>query len=148
MSNLTSNFDVLAGLPPHGVSALESKFQQKTGETPELEEGMIVAVEDASGVSVVSKLSAATLSTAIPDYPWLVIQGMDQSDAEFTDQVTCLAVKSGLIFKVDTLVAFAVGDLAYAASGVLAKVVGGSDKYAIGQVIEYNSSAGYVVIAT
>jgi hypothetical protein len=148
MSNLTSNFDVLAGLPPHGVSALEDKFQQKTGETPELEEGMIVAVENAAGVAVVSKLTSATLSTAIPDYPWLVIQGMDQSDAEFTDQVTVLAVKSGMIFKVDTVVSFAVGDLAFANAGVLAKIVGGSDKYAIGQVIEYNSTAGYVVIAT
>lgn len=144
MSNLSSNFQVLAGWPPHGRSAMEGDFTQKTGESPILTEGMLAKVENASGSPVISKLTSAALAAA-PDYPWLVIEGMDQSDAAFTKSVACLATKSGLIFKVDSAISVAVGDLVYANAGVIAKVTG--DKQAIGQVIGVNAAGGYVIIA-
>jgi hypothetical protein len=55
-------------------------------------------------------------------------------------------VKTGMIFKVDSAIAVAVGDLVYANAGVLAKVT--ASHQAIGQVIEVNSSAEYIVVAT
>jgi hypothetical protein len=146
MSNLNSVFDVISGLPPNGKSALDDNFEQKSGESPVLSEGMIVAVEDQSGTPVVSKMTSANNgATVVPDYPWLVIAGMDQSDAAVANKVTCLALKSGVIFKVATVVSFTIGDLAYANAGVVAKV--DASQQAIGQVIEVNSTAGWVVIA-
>jgi len=145
VSNLNSKFDVLAGLPPHGKSAMENNFKQKAAESPVIIEGMIVAVEDEAGVPVVSKMTSAAVG-AVPDFPWLCTQGMDQSDAAFVDNVACLAVKSGLIFKVETAVGFTVGDLAYANAGVLAKVAG--TEQAIGQIIQVNTAGGYVVVST
>lgn len=145
MSNLNSQFDVLAGLPPHGRSAMENNFKQKAAESPVIVEGMIVAVENESGVPVVSKLTSAAVGAA-PDFPWLCIEGMDQSDAAFVDKVTVLSMKSGLIFKVETALTFSVGDLAYANAGVLTKVAG--TEQAVGQVIEAPSGAGYVIVAS
>lgn len=145
MSNLNSLFDVLAGLPPHGRSAMENNFKQKSGETPAIVEGMVVAVENEAGVPVVSKLTSAAVGGA-PDFPWLCIQGMDQSDAVFVDKVSVLSMKSGLIFKVETALTFAVGDLVYANAGVITKVAG--TEQAVGQVIEAPSASGYVIVAT
>ncbi len=146
MSNLNSVFDVIAGLPPNGKSALEDNFEQKSGESPVLSEGMVVAVENQAGTAVVSKLTSANNgATVVPDYPWLVTQGMDQSDAAVANNVACVALKSGAIFKVATVVSFTIGDLAFANAGVIAKVA--AAQQAIGQVIEVNSTAGWVVIA-
>lgn len=145
MSNLNSLFDVLAGLPPHGRSAMENNFKQKAAESPVIVEGMVVAVEDESGTPVVSKLTSANVG-GTPDFPWLCIQGMDQSDAAFVDKVSVLSMQSGLIFKVETALTFAVGDLVYANAGVLTKVAG--TEQAVGQVIEAPSSGGYVIVAT
>jgi hypothetical protein len=130
---------------------MEGNFKQKASPTATLVEGMIAAVEDESGVPVVDALTSATATPwsgapAAPDYPWLILQGMDQSDAAFVDKVTCLAMQSGLVLKVETLVSFAVGDLVFADAGVLAKVA--ASQQAIGQVIEVNTSGGYVVVAT
>lgn len=145
MSNLNTKFDVLAGLVPHGKSAMENNFKQKAAESPIIVEGTLVAVENEAGTPVVSKLTSAAVGAA-PDFPWLCIQGMDQSDAAFVDNVACLSVKSGLIFKVETVVGFTVGDLAFANAGVLDKVAG--TEQAIGQVIQVNTAGGYVIVAT
>lgn len=145
MSNLNSKFDVLAGLSPHGRSAMENNFKQKAAESPVIVEGMIVEVEDESGTPVVTKLTSANVGAA-PDFPWLCIQGMDQSDAAFVDNVAVLSMKSGLIFKVETALSLAIGDLVYANAGVVTKIAG--SEQAIGQVIEAPSGSGYVVIAT
>ena len=151
MSNLNSKFDLLAGLPPHGRSAMEGNFKQKASPTATLVEGMVAAVEDESGTAVVDALTSAAATPwsgapAAPDYPWLILQGMDQPDAQFVNKVTCLAMAPGMIFKVETVVSFAVGDLVYANAGVLAKVA--ASQQAIGQVIEVNTAGGYVVVAT
>ena len=151
MSNLNSKFDLLAGLPPHGRSAMEGNFKQKATPTATLVEGMVAAVEDESGTPVLDALTSAAATPwsgapAAPDYPWLILQGMDQSDSAFVDKVTALVMHTGLVFKVETLVSFAVGDLVYANAGVLAKVA--ASQQAIGQVIEVNSAGGYIVVAT
>jgi hypothetical protein len=148
MSQLNSLFDVLAGLPPHGKSALEYNFKQKAAEAPILIEGMIGKVVNEAGVPVLTKLTSANVGVVIPpDYPWLVIEGMDTSDAVTANKVTALALKSGVIFKVATAGpgGFAVGDLVYANNGIIAKVV--AAQQSIGQVIEINATSGYLVIA-
>jgi len=151
MSNLNSKFDLLAGMPPHGRSAMQGNFKQKASPTATLVEGMLADLEDESGTAVLDAMTSTTAtpwssSPAAPDCPWLIIQGMDQSDAAFVDKVTALMVHTGLVFKVETLVSFAVGDLVYANAGVLAKVT--ASHQAIGQVIEVNTSGGYVIVAT
>jgi len=148
MSQLNSLFDVLAGLSPHGKSALEYNFKQKASESPILVEGMIAKVANEAGVPVLTKLTSANVgSTTPPDYPWLVIEGMDTSDAVTANKVTALALKSGVVFKVATASpgSFAVGDLVYANAGVIALV--NAAQQAIGQVIEVNATAGYLIIA-
>lgn len=148
MSNLNSKFDVVAGLPPQGKSAMDNNFKQKDAESPILTEGMIVAVEDESGTPVVSKLTSAAVSdTVLPDVPWLVVQGMDQSDAAFVDKVTVIRLHTGVAFKVETTESFTIGDLARADAGVV-KPLTVANEQAIGQVIDVNSAAGWVVIAS
>lgn len=148
MSQLNSLFDVVAGFPPQCKSALEENFKQKTGESPALTEGMVAKVVNESGAPVLTKLTSANISdTTPPDYPWMVIAGMDATDAAFANKVTAVAMKSGAIFKVPhaTPGSFAVGDLVYANAGVLAVVT--AAQQAVGQIIEINTTAGYVVIA-
>lgn len=149
MSQLNSIFNVLAGLPPHGKSALESNFKQKANESPILVEGMIAKIANESGVPVLTKLTSANIgATIVPDYPWLVIEGMDATDAATANKVTALALKSGVIFKVAHASpgSFAVGDLVYSNAGVLAKV--NAAQQAVGQVLEVDATAGYLVVAS
>lgn len=148
MSQLNSLFDVLAGLPPHGKSALEYNFKQKDVESPILVEGMIAKVANEAGVPVLTKLTSANIGATLPpDYPWLVIEGMDTSDAAVANKVTALALKSGVVFKVATASpgSFAVGDLVYANAGILAKV--DAIQQAIGEVLEVNATTGYLIVA-
>ncbi len=147
MSNTASKFTVLSGRAPNGASAMEGNFKQKAVPTTTLIEGMVAAVENEAGVPVLDVMTSGAVA-ASPDYPWLIIQGMDQWDAAFVDKPTCLAMKSGLIFKVDTAISVAVGDFVFANAGVLTKLIGGSNKQAVGQVLEVDSTAGYAVIAT
>jgi len=145
MSNTNSQFQVLAGRRPKGNSAMEGNFPQKAVPTATLTEGMFAAVENAGGVAVIDALTSGNMG-AVPDYPWLVIQGMDQSDTAFVDNVTCLATTSGLVCKIDTTASFDVGDLVYSNAGVVTKV--DASQQAIGQVIEANATADYIVVAT
>ena len=147
MSNLNSLFDVLAGLPPHGKSALEYNFKQKAAESPILIEGMITKVANEAGVAVLTKLTSANIGATIaPDYPWLVIEGMDTSDATTANKVTALSLQSGVIFKIASLIAgtLVVGDRLYSNAGVLAKVTGIEQE--VGQVVEVNVTTGYLVV--
>lgn len=146
MSNLNSLFDVLGGLPPNGRSALESNFTQKTGESPVLSEGMIVKVENATGDPVITKLTSGNVgATTLPDYPWLVVQGMDQSDANFADAVTCIALWTGAIVRFPTGGTFSIGDLVHADTGAVTKTTGSEQSF--GKVINVNSAAGYIDVA-
>lgn len=99
-------------------------------------------------------------SMKAPDQPWLVIQGNDQSDANFVEKCTCVKLLTGIVFKVATLVAtFIPGDLVYANAGVLAEVTRtatiinndayySNHKQPVGMVLEYNATDKYVIVAS
>jgi hypothetical protein len=164
MSNLNSVFDIQAGIPPNGYSALQLEGVQKTGETPVLSEGHIVFIENTAGVGYFTKLTSARRQTAalafnLPDVPWLIIQGMDQSDAVMSGKVVALKLNTGIIFKVASVIAFAVGDLVKATAGVLAAITPGVDNLAagvnssraeqsFGVVLEKNAAAGWAIVAS
>ena len=164
MSNLASLFDVLAGLPPKGRSALEEVFPQLSTQLTDITEGQIVAVEDESGPSIDVMTSAVVQDTdfalMLPDQPWLVIQGKDQSDVDVSGKLACLKMKSGMVFKVATALTFAIGDLVQSVTGVLAAVTAGTGnivnpgvdyslaEQSVGVVLEINATAGYVIVAS
>jgi hypothetical protein len=148
MSNLNSQFNVLAGLPPHDRSALQKDIKVKSGLAYTLDEGTIVAVEDASGDEVIDKATSAAVSGGQPpDVPWLVIQGNDQGDGAMAGKCTCIRLKSGVVFQFETSESFTIGDLARADAGVI-KPLTGAKEQAIGQIIGVNSSAGTAVLAS
>jgi hypothetical protein len=165
MSNLASLFDVLAGLPPKGCSALEENFGQLSTQHTDITEGQVVAVESEGGVPVVDVMTSTVVQATnfalnVPDQPWLVVQGKDQSDVDITGKLLCLKMKSGIIFKVTTALTFTIGDLVQASSGVLAAVTSGTGniaapgvdyslaEQAVGVVLEMNATAGYVIVAS
>lgn len=147
MSNLNSQFTVMAGRNPKGRSAMSNNFPEKAVPTAALVEGMVCAVENAAGDPVVDAMTSGA-AAAVPDYPWLVIQGSDQWDGAFVDNLPVLAMKTGCVFKVDSAISVAVGDLVYANAGILTKLAIGNDKQAVGQVIEVNTASVYLVVAT
>lgn len=164
MSNLNSLADILAGFPPNGKSGLVVNYQQKTGESPEIIEGDFLKIDNAAGEPVLTKLTssriqASNLALNLPDQPWLALEGMDQTDSEASDTVTALKMKTGVIFKVASGVAFTAGDLVRANAGKPAALTSGTDSIIVGppavnalkaeqpvaQVIEYNASSGYII---
>jgi hypothetical protein len=110
---------------------------------------MIGKIENVAGVARISKLTSGNVGAA-PDYPWLVFEGADMSDSQFTGtlanpRLSLLALKTGVIFKVDSEISVVVGDLVYANAGVITKVTSG--KQALGQVIGVNAAAKHVIVA-
>lgn len=164
MSNLNSVFDVQAGIPPNGFSSLQYEFKQKNAESPTLTEGKVVKIENETGVAVATALTSARIQTAtlefnLPDVPWLVIQGADQGDAIASGKMVCLQLKTGLIFKVSTGVAWTIGDKVAATSGALSAITAGVNvigggveaakaEQAFGLVLDYSAGSGYVVVAS
>ncbi len=147
MSNLESKFYVFAGLIPKERSALQVDIEPKSGESPVLEEGMVVAVEDQSGTAVVSKHTSTAVSGGQPpDAPWLVIRGSDQSDAATSNTVTCLRMGTGMVFQVETAESFTIGDLCRADGGAI-KPLTVADEQAVGQIIGVDSANGTVVVS-
>jgi len=148
MSNLNSLFKVLAGLSPNGHSALEKDIVVKAGLGYTLTEGLVVAIENAAGVEVIDKhTSAAVVGGQPPDVPWLVRQGNDQGDGAMAGACTCVQLKTGVVFQVETSESFTIGDLCRADAGVI-KPLTGAKEQDIGQIIGVNSAAGTVVIAS
>jgi len=141
MSNLESLFDVIKGWP--NSSGLHYDFKQKAAVTPDIEEGAIVAVEDESNVPVVDVHTSAAGAGGNFDHPWLVIQGSDQSDAEFAKKMTCLKLRTGVIFKVVTAQSFSIGDPVYADAGV-AKPTGSGEPF--GRVIDLDPTNNTVTV--
>jgi hypothetical protein len=148
MSNLNSQFNVLAGLPPHDRSALQKDIVFKSGLAYTLAEGTIVTVEDASGEEVIDKMTSTAVSGGQPpDVAWLVIEGNDQSDGAMAGKCTCIRLKTGVVFQAETAESFTIGDLCQAIAGVI-KPLTGANEQAIGQIIGVNSAAGTVVVAS
>jgi hypothetical protein len=145
MSNLSSLFQVLAGLEPHDRSALRKDIEPKTATT--LYEGQIVAVENQAGVEVADVMTSSAKTTQPPDVAWLVIQGNDQSDGATAEKVTALLVSSGVAWRVETSESFTIGDLCRADAGVI-KPLTGADEKAVGVIIGVNTTAGTVDVVT
>jgi hypothetical protein len=146
MSILYSKFQILGGLPPYDNSALRKDIQPKSAVT--LTEGDVVDVENASGVEVVDKMtSTAVAAGQPPNQPWLVIEGNDQGDGAMANKTTCVKLKTGLIFQIETTESFTIGDLCRSDAGVI-KPLTGAFEQAIGQVIGVNAAANTVVIAS
>ena len=161
MSNLTALFDVLRGWPQS--SALSAAFKQKAAVSPNITEGKVVAVEDESSVPVVDVMTSSNVQESTgpinnPDTPWLVIQGADQSDADMSDKLACLKLRTGLVFKVVTALDHDVGDLVYSNAGVLTSeahataqigatgVYRSTDHQAVGKILEHNSTDKFIVV--
>jgi len=135
MSILNSKFNILAGLPPHGRSALQKDIKVKAGLAAALSEGLVVAVEDAAGTEVIDvHTSTAVAAGQPPDVPWLVRQGNDQGDGAMAGKCTCVLLKTGVIFQVETAEAFTIGDLCQADAGVI-KPLTGAKEQSVGQII-------------
>lgn len=144
MSNLNSQFDTIKGWP--NGSALHYNFKQKDAVTPDIAEGTIVAVEDESGVAVIDRYTSAATASGNLDHPWLVVQGADQSDADFAGKLTCVKLRTGIVFKVATAETPTVGDLLWANAGVLTGTDPNPTSPHVGKVIEFNSTDGYMVV--
>lgn len=146
MSNLSSTFDILRGWP--NGCALWWEFQQKAAVTPNISEGEVVAVEaGTAGKGVVDRYDSVLATGTNMDYPWLVIQGKDQFDGQFTGTLTCLKLRSGVVFKIATALTMSVGDLVWSdGGGVFTNVDPGSSAPAIGKVIQIDPVNGWVVI--
>lgn len=144
MSNLSSLFDIVKGWPYS--SALHYNFKQKNAVTPDIAEGSVVAVEDESGVAVIDRYTSDVTASANLDNPWLVVQGADQSDADFAGKLTCVKLRTGVTFKVATAETPSVGDLLWANAGVLTGTDPNPTSPHLGKVIEFNSTDGYMVV--
>jgi hypothetical protein len=161
MSDLDSLFDVVRGWP--NGSALAFNFAQKTGLGTDLTEGEIVDIEDQAGTAVVDRMTSSLRqgtdgAVVVPDQPWVIVQGMDQTDAEEAKMVAALKLKTGLIFKVPKLLEHNVGDFVSSNNGAIVSIahataqIGATgvyyttDKQPIGQVIEVESYYNWVLV--
>lgn len=164
MSDLTSIVDVWKGWP--NGSALSASYKQKAGLGSDIVEGTIVDLENEAGVAVYDTMTSArmqadTAAVANEDDPWLLIQGKDQWDGSTSNRGTLIKLRTGVIFKVPTALEHNVGDMVYSNAGVVTSqvhatlaIAGGggvyytTDRFPIGQVIEFNSYENWVVVAS
>lgn len=161
MSDLDSLFDVVRGWP--NGSALSFNFVQKAGIGTDLSEGEIVDIEDASGVAVVDRMTSGSMqntdaAVVAPDQPWVIIQGMDQTDAEEAKKVATVKLQTGVIFKVPKVLEHNVGDFVSSNNGAIESIVHATaqvgatgvfyttDKQPIGQVLEVESYYNWVLV--
>lgn len=149
MSNLSSNFDIIRGWP--NGSALYWEFKQKSGVTPNITEGTVVAAEAGTipGKPVADRYVSAATSSGNLDNPWIVIQGRDQYDGQFTGTLTCIKLRTGLIFKVAcALSPFpAVGDAVWATTGgVITNVDPGASALSFGKVTQIDPVNGWITV--
>lgn len=143
MSNLSSIFDVKRGFP--NGSGLHFNYKEKDAVTPVIPEGTVVAVEDESGVPVVDRHTSVLDSSGNLDHPWLVVRGKDETDAEETDKLACVKLRTGVLFRIATSDYPLPGDPVYANAGVVTLTQPASGP-AFGYVTEYNPSAGWMEV--
>lgn len=144
MSNLSSIFDVVRGWP--NSCALQMSFKQKAGVTPDIGEGTIVNVEDESSVPVVDRWTSDLHSTGNLDQPWVVMRGLDQSDAEYSEKLACAKLRTGIMFKVACTESPIPGDLVYANAGVVTLVQPDATAPALGSVVSCDEFAGWIIV--
>lgn len=143
MSNLTSVFDVVRGWP--NSSALQLSFKQKAAVTPDIQEGTVVAVENESSVPVIDRHTSAADASGNIDNPWIVMRGLDETDAQTSEKLACVKLRTGVMFRIATSEEVLPNDLIYANAGVLTKVDPGTAP-ALGRVVSYHPTEGWMVV--
>lgn len=143
MSNLASIFDIIRGWPY--ASALSYGYKQKAAVTPDIEEGTVVQVENEAAIPVVDRWTSALVAGNNLDNPWIVMRGRDEEDAVFSEKLTCIKLRTGVMFRVATSETPLPGDLVYANAGVVTTVDPGSAP-AFGVVVEFHESEGWMVV--
>lgn len=146
MSDLSSIFDILRGWPDG--SALTWDFVQDSGAASDIEEGSVVTVVAASAPTSVDRHDSALIGPNSDqlDHPWLVIRGKESSESEFTGRLTCLKLRTGVVFKIPTLETHVVGNLLWADTGVLTNVDPGSNIPHLGKVLQFNATDGWMIV--
>lgn len=146
MSQLSTIFDILRGWPDG--SALSWDFVQDSGAASDIEEGSVVSIVAGSSPTSVDRHTSALIGPNSDqlDHPWLVIRGKESSESQFTGKLTCLKLRTGIIFKVPTSETPQVGDLLWANNGELTKVDPGGNVPHIGKVLEYNSTENWMTV--
>lgn len=146
MSQLSAIFDILRGWPEG--SALTWDFIQDAGAASDIEEGSVVSVVAASSPTSVDRHDSALIgpNTDQLDHPWLVIRGKESSESEFTGKLTCLKLRTGVVFKVPTTESPTVGDLVWADTGVLTNVDPGSNIPHVGKVLQFNATDSWMIV--
>jgi hypothetical protein len=146
MSDLSSIFDILRGWPDG--SALTWDFVQDSGAASDIEEGSVVAVVAASSPTSVDRHTSALIGPNNDqlDHPWLVIRGKESSESDFTGKLTCLKLRTGVVFKVPTTETHTIGNLVWADTGALTNVDPGSNIPHLGKVIEFNDADNWMVV--
>ena len=143
MSNLTSIFDVVRGWP--NSCALQQHFKQKTAVSPDIGEGTVVAVENEGTVPVVNRWTSALHASGNKDQPWIVMRGLDQTDAEYSEKLACAKLRTGIMFKVSTTESPIPGDLVYSNAGVVTITDPGTAP-AFGSVVACNEFEGWIIV--
>lgn len=146
MSQLSAIFDILRGWPDG--SALSWDFVQDSGASSDIEEGSVVAVVASSSPTSVDRHTSALIGPNVDqlDHPWLVIRGKESSESEFTGRLTCLKLRTGVVFKVPTTETPVVGDLLWADTGVLTNVDPGSNIPHVGKVMQFDAAGGWIIV--
>lgn len=145
MSHLTSRFDVIRGYPEQG-SALAWDFAQYSGASSDIEEGTVVSVVAATTPTAVNRHTSALLTGSNYDQPWIVVRGKESSEAIFGNKLTCVRLRTGVVFKVVTTETPAIGDLLWADTGVLTKVDPTGGVPHLGKVIGFDEHTGLMTV--
>lgn len=150
MSDLSSIFDITRGWLPSSSegSALAWDFLQDSGAASDIEEGSVVAVVAASSPTSVDRHTSVLIGPDADqvDHPWLVVRGRESSESTFTGKLTCLKMRTGLVFKVPTALTVVAGELLWADTGVLTNVDPGSAAPHLGKVQQFNAIDGYMIV--
>jgi len=146
MSQLSSVFDIIRGWPDG--SACFWEFVQDSGASSDIEEGTVVSVVAASSPTSVDRHTSALIGPDSDqwDHPWLVIRGKESWDSEFSGKLSCLKLRTGLIFKVPTTLTPSVGDLLWANNGAFTTTDPGGGVHHLGKVLEYDSTDKWMVV--
>jgi len=144
MSSLTSIFDVVRGWP--NSCALQYSFKQKAAVSPDIGEGTVVAIENEGSLPVVDRWTSDLRSTGNLDQPWIVMRGLDQTDAEYSEKLSCAKLRTGIMFKVACTESPIPGDSVYANDGAPTLVQPDGTAPALGTVVAYNEFEGWITV--
>jgi hypothetical protein len=126
--------------------ALQYSFKQKSAVSPDIGEGAIVAIENESSLPVVNRWTSDLHSTGNLDQPWVVMRGLDQTDAEYSEKLSCAKLRTGIMFKVAFTEAPIPGDPVYANAGVPTLVRPDATAPALGTIVACNEFEGWIIV--